>query len=373
MTRARGEGSLYRRASDGLWIGVVPYQSEGRTQRRTVSARTQKEARAKWVRLRAEISAGVLTDSTSVQQWVMYWLDNIAPRRARARTLQGYRGYVATWIVPQLGHYRLDRLGPEHIRRMVVTMERAGRSPATVRQCYAILHRALVVAVKEGRLMHNPADRMVDSPRPAKHPRTPLTLPEARAVIVYALGCDPGTSSRLLCALLQGLRQGEALGLRWEDVDLDGGTLTIRRAVQRQTGRGLVVVPVKSEASERRVPLLPATLAELVRHKEASGGRGYVWGGRMPTQPEADHRAWKAALSAAGVEPHPLHAARNTTGSLLDEAGVTPHVIAAILGHASVRVTSDHYISADEARLRAAVLDLSRLLDVSRATLPPSS
>lgn len=359
--RVRGEGSIYQRASDGLWVGVVDLGwSGGRRKRRTVSAKTLRELRPRLATLRREIDAGVVSDSATVEQWLNHWLDDIASRTVRDTTLTGYRRYVANWITPAIGKRRLADLRPEHVRAMLRAMETAGLSDATRRQAYAILRRALVIAVREQRLMTNPA-AMIDPPPVGKGTHGSLTLAETQQVLrVIRQGHPRG--SRYLAALVAGLRQGEALGLRWEDVDLDRGVLMVRRTVQRLPKRGLVVGEPKSAASVRAVPVLAALSTMLTDERQPSG---WVWPSADgdPMDPRRDWQLWRDLLDAAGVRRVPLHAARATTGSLLMAAGVPDKVTAEILGHSQVQVTQQHYLHGDDGLRAGAIASLGALVD----------
>lgn len=361
--RQRGEGGLYQRA-DGMWIGVVDlgYGPDGKRRRKPVSSKSYAVAQKKLTALKREVAqhgGNLPTANWTVEKWLNHWLDTIASERVRPRTLTGYRSYVDTWLIPHLGRRRLDQLRPEHIRALYATMRDAGKSDATRRQCHAILSRALTIAVREGKATSNPA-ALIDAPSTHVEHRKPLTLVEARQVI-DALDGDP-LASRWLCALLEGLRQGEALGLRWEDVDLDAGRVHIRRAIQRQKGKGLVVVEPKSRTSKRPIPLVPPVAYALESHRRATGGEGYVWGGEHPTDPRRDWQAWKDLLERAGVSDHALHAARNTTASLLSLARVPDKIISEILGHANVQITREAYIHGDDVQHRDAMAALGRLI-----------
>lgn len=364
--RASGDGGLYQR-KDGMWVGAVTlgYRPDGTRRRKTVSSKNKATAQRKLRELlRDQAAHGDLpTSGMTVERWMTEWLDNIAPRRVRQRTLDGYRGYVKTWIVPHLGRHRLDRLTAAHIRQLYRAMEDAGKAEATRRQCHAILRRALVVAEREGHITRNPAE-LLDPPGTHVEHRTPLTLNEARTVMAVLDG-DP-LASRWLVALLEGLRQGEALGLRWEDVDLPGRRLFVVRAIQRVKGKGLVEVPPKSRSSVRAVPLLDPVVYALTEHRAASGGTGYVWGGATPIDPRRDWQAWRDLLARAGVERRPLHAARATTASLLNAAGVPTEIIAEILGHAQVQVTQQSYIRGDDSTHRAAMDQFGEYVVVPR-------
>jgi len=353
--RVRGEGSFSQRKSDGLWVGTVDLGwAGGKRVRKSVSAKTRKAASAKFVKLKRDLEkSGGVTSSSTVEAWLNHWLDTIATERNRARTIQGYRGYINTWLIPYLGAHRLDRLSEDHVRAMLRAMRDQGKSDATRRQARAILHRALMIAEREGRVSRNVAHN-VEPPKTDTNERTPLTLLEVRAIMTTVAGTP--LESRWLAALWLGLRQGEALGLRWEDVDLDAGLMSIRQTVQRQTGLGLVVTPPKSKASRRTFPVPTFVLASLKRRRNLGLPGELVWGkADGPMDPRQDWQAWKDMLTTASVGDHPLHAARNTTATLLMGAKVDPKLIAQILGHSTVKITQDIYQHGDAVMLAGAM------------------
>lgn len=342
--RTRGEGSIYQRA-DGAWVGVVDLgRVGGKRVRKTVTAPTLKELRPKFKRLKASIESGVMSDDTTVDQWMDHWLEHEVDRKLRPTTAASYRRNVNKWIRPHLGHFRLDRLRPDHIEALYATMQDAGKADATRRQVHAILRRSLVVAERQRRIAYNPATK-VDPPPVGKGSHGKFTLPQAKAILRELDRHDDVSTSRWACALLAGLRQGEALGLRWEDVDFVRGVLVIQRSVQQVPNMGLQILPLKSEASYRAVPMVDPVRAALWEERQAEG---YVWGGERPTAPRSDWAEWKRILELAGVPNRPLHAARATTASLLMEAGVPEKIIAEILGHSQVTVTQKHYLHGDD-------------------------
>lgn len=365
--RRSGEGSIYQRASDGRWVGAVNLGwVEGKRKRVTVTAATHREALHKMRKAQQAVTAGVtVTRSATVEGWLTYWLDDIAAHKVKDATLDTYRRYIFRELVPVLGTVKLDRLTAEHVRGLHQAMRRRGCSPTTIRQAHTILQRALRVAVSDGLAVRNVA-QAVSAPTAARNPHPILTADDARKVLMMSAG--ERDLCRLVCALLLGLRQGEALGLRWEDVALVGdiGTVSVRRTVSRIRGRGLVVGTPKTERSARSVPLIPHAALAFAAWRQESGGRGFVFHGHggpdVPEGPERDHRAWKVALARAGVPAVPLHGARGSAATLLSQLGVPERVIADIVGHATVRTTLAHYLHSDEAQRRQALESLGAVL-----------
>jgi integrase len=360
VRRIRGEGSFAQRA-DGTWVGTIDLgRQDGKRIRKSVSASTKKAAQIKFVELKREIEKGLGPSSGgTVGEWLEHWLDTIASERNRARTIQGYRGYLKTWLIPNLGSIRLDKLNEDHIRALYRKMKDEGKSDATRRQAHAILRRALVVAEREGRIPRNPAARL-DAPPVSKNHRLPLSLDQAKQILANLEG-DP-LAARWVAALLLGMRQGESLGLKWEDIDFEAGTIRIERELLRITGQGLVLTPPKSDTSVRVIPMLePMTYA--LEHTERRGD--FVFYG-IAKNPREDWKAWKLLLVSSGVcavtmkvgDMPELAAARTTTATLLREAGVDATIIRDILGHSQVAITQESYQRTSTVTMKAAMLAL---------------
>ena len=358
MPRSKGDGAIFERA-DGKWVGSVDVGwVDGKRKRRSVIGKTRAEVVTRLGKLRRQIEAGVLPSSVTVEKWMAHWLDDICAVKLRPRTVYGYRGYVERWITPTIGKLQLQKLQPEQVRAVYAKMRKAGQSDASVRQVHAILRRSLVVAEREGRILRNPAAVVEVSSKRGK-PHRALSAVEATRVIEAA--SSPRLKARLVCALVLGLRQGEALGLRWSDVMLDTeqerGWLHVRESLSVVPGVGARMTDTKTDASRRTVPLPPGVVEVLAAwRREASSPWVFpARDGGMPHNPRADWATWRAALVAAGVAPAPLHGARGTAASMLLAMGVPERMIADILGHASARVTQEHYLHSDEEQRLAAL------------------
>lgn len=367
--RGSGEGAIYQRA-DGKWVAALDLglSDSGKRQRRVYYGRTHTEARTKLLTAQREHAERRLAlSSPTVQNWLDYWLTEVAEIRPKTRGT--YRSYIDKHIVPVVGTKRLDRLTQTDVRRIYARMRADGKSDATVRQVHAILARALTIAQREKKVAENICDKThMQAPKvPKGTERQPLSLDDARKVLATANGDE--FEARWYAALYLGLRQGEALGLHWTDVNLQEGTIFIRQALQRVTGKGLVLVQPKSEASIRIIPLPTVVASRLTvhwaRHVAAGGTQsGFVWTkDGKPIDASRDTKRWKQLLVRAGVPHVALHAARNTAGSLLMEARVPDTVAKEILGHSSVVVTRRHYQRGDLTQHRAAMADMQALIE----------
>lgn len=359
MTRRASSGeSSITKGADGRWHGYVSMglKEGGKRDRRHVAAAKRADVVRMVRELEDQRDAGIVLASgrgMTVEQWLDHWLTAIAVRRLRPKTYGNYECNIRRHLVRLLGHHRLDRLQPEHLEAAWAQLASEGLSPATVLLNHRILSRALTVAMQRGRVARNVAT-LVDAPTARHEEVQPLTATEARRVLEAAHEIPNG--ARWSVALALGLRQGEALGLLWDAIDLDAGTLSVRRALQRQKGKGLVLVEPKSRAGRRTIKL-PDPLRDALRtHRAHQAGQrlaaANVWedGGFVFCQPNGrpidarrDWADWKALLKAAGVRDARLHDARHTAATLLLQQGVPARVAMEILGHSQIGLTLGTY------------------------------
>lgn len=357
-TRASNNESSIHKDKDGRWHGYVSMglREKGARDRRHVSASTRREVVSKVRALEAKRDAGTAIRAgtpPTVRVWLNEYLDNVAARRVRPLTLNRYRSLARVHIIPHVGHQRIDRLQPEHVERMYTAMASAGLAPATILQTHRLLSRALKIALQRGRVGRNVCT-LVDAPSVPQTEIEPLTVADARKILTTANTRRNG--ARWAIALALGLRQGEALGLQWSDLDFEGGTLTVRRALQRQRGQGLVLVEPKSR-SGRRTIALPAPIVALLRsHQTAQAAERLHAGSEWqdldfvfaqqtgaPIDSRADRREWDQLLKDAGVRPARLHDARHTAATTLLLMGVPARVVMQILGHSQIGLTLGTY------------------------------
>jgi len=354
--RHKGDGSIFQRKSDGRWLGVVDLgYMNGRRVRRTVSAKTLRELHPKMKALKKRTEAGVTGSDQPVEQWVTYWLDHISD--ARPSTKKTYRGYVENWIAPSLGSVKLSALAAEHVRALMTHMETKDKAPATRKQVLSILSKAMEIAVREGKIERNPCDTVERPSLAGQATHGHLSLEEVAQLVPHL--ATHKNRARWLAALVLGIRQGEALGLSWEDVHLDDEHPWMWIHQAQDSTRGNAIGPVKSTASNRQIPIVPPVYAAMVELRARSSGTGLVWG---PRDNKDDWKEWQALLTAAALPSRPVHAARATAATILDEMGATPRQIADILGHSTVKVAQQHYVASDAPQLRAVLGKAGELL-----------
>lgn len=353
--RGNGEGSIYQ-LPDGRWRGSVflGYR-DGKPHRKYVTRRTRTEVASDIRRLLEAHRQGqiITTSGMTVTEWFAIYLEQVAKPKIRPRTYDRYRSDIDRHILPAIGRYRLDKLRPAHLVSLYNVKAAEGLSGASVRHLHAVIRRALNVAIKWQLIAVNPAS-LVDSPRATQHEITPLTADEAQRLIKAAKG--DRMEARWLVGLALGMRQGEALGLWWDDLDLDAGLLRVRRALQRRRGGGLVFADPKTQRSKRTIPL-PAQLADALRdhyarQEQERTAAGSLWRGSpcvfttpigTPVDPRNDFREFKKLLDRGGLPSVRLHDLRHTAASLLLAQNVPARVVMEILGHSQIGLTMNTY------------------------------
>ncbi len=216
--RANGEGSVYKQDFDGRWVAAITLPNGNR---KRFTAATQQEAlqkRKTWEEQNKGLPP-VADERLTLDKFLTEWLKTIQPT-VRASTYRGYESKLRMHVIPELGNRRLTNLSVQTLEAFFNAKARAGLSPRTVHHLRAILRAALNDAVKWNLARRNPATS-ADTPRIPEAEPQPMTPTEARAIVE----CVTGDRFGPLClvALASGLRQGELLGLRWQDIDFDAG------------------------------------------------------------------------------------------------------------------------------------------------------
>ncbi|CAM5437783.1 tyrosine-type recombinase/integrase [Streptomyces avidinii] len=377
--RANGEGTIYQR-KDGRWeaAGYV-LAADGSRKRVRVYGTTRKEAADKLTGKIADSNRGlpVATADSTVGEYLAYWLGSVAVHQLRENTHTRYGTCIRLYLIPGLGRKKLARLTTRDVRtfldRLRTTCQCCAQgldtvwkrcctigqccgkvlSPLTVTYVHSVLKSALEHAVREDELPRNVARNVkTTAPRPRRF--QPLTAAEARQLLQAAGGDRLHALYEL--ALRTGLRKGELLGLRWEDLDLDSGTANISRSLQRTRTAGLTSLPTKTRASERRIALPTECARSLRSHREQQdeekqvaraswkdSGLVFTTTAGSPLDPANVTRHFRGLLDRAGLRRIRFHDLRHSTATLLLEQGVDLVVIKELLGHAHIGVTAGVY------------------------------
>jgi integrase len=294
----------------------------------------------------------IITRDQRLDHFLTYWLTNVLPSRIRPNTARSYALTVRRHIAPRIGHLRLGELTPPELRRWLSDLAAGGASPATCRYARVVLTIALNDAIVDGLLETNAAHLVGMRGRSAGRKTfkaTYLTPEQARLLLTVAQ--DSRLSAYLAVAVAIGLRVGEALGLRWVNVDLEAGLLHVREQLQRLDGQWRLVEP-KSEESIRTI-VLPASLADRLRaHRTGQlaerlkAGAHWTESGHVFTTRTGGMlhgrnvlRDFNRLRVKADLPPMRLHDLRHSAATLLLAQGVPLAVVQQVLGHADIRMT----------------------------------
>jgi integrase len=353
--RGNGEGSIYRR-KDGRWVGqYLVYTSKG-PKYRYIYGKTRADVSKKLTKAMADRDGGLVFDAgaLTVGEYLGRWLSDSIRGTVRISTFERHEQIIRGHLTPALGRVKLKTLTPAHVRSLHREKLDSGLSPATVRKIHSTLHKALSQAVADGLIPRNAAD--VKAPRPAPEEMRPLSETEARTFLEAAREAEDRFEALYILAITTGLRRGELLGLRWDDADLERGTLRVGRALVREGGR-YVVGETKTKRGRRRVNLTPRTVAALKAHRRQqleervrnSGlydDRGLIFATNVgtPLNPEnLVKRSFKPLLAKAELPEIRFHDLRHTCATLLLGRSVHPKIVQELLGHATIAMTLDTY------------------------------
>lgn len=323
-----------------------------------------------------------ITDRQTVAQFLNQWLADVVRPAVRPKTYESYAQVARLYLVSALGKHQLAKLQPDHVQAMMNTLlttggqSRAGVSPRTVQYARAVLRKALNQALRWGKVSRNVAT-LVDPPKSVRHEMQALTPEQATAFLTAAQGDWLEALYRV--ALSLGLRQGEILGLRWEDVDLDKERLSVRKQLQRLDGTPQLV-DLKTRQSRRTIALPSALVAALrthrTRQKEArlladERWQGEIWGLVFtstigtPLDPRNLTDRYKTLLTQASLPAIRFHDLRHSCASLLIAQGVPMEIVKETLGHAQISLTINTYVHLLPETQRQAADAMDRLFGIA--------
>jgi integrase len=370
-TKRRGhhEGSIRQRA-DGTWEARVSLPNGKRP---SFYGKTRREVQDKLRAALRDVDAGVdlSAGKMTLAAYCDKWLSASVKPAVKVKTYEGYESIVRVRVVPRLGRKSLTQITPLDLQNLYSDLGAAGLSNRSIHHTHRVLHRAFAQAIRWGLLTRNPCDGATP-PTPRRHEMKVLTQDQV-AHLLDATTTHPASALYVL-AVTTGMRQGELLGLRWSDVDLDGARLTIRRSLQRQREAGLVFIEPKTSRSRRPIVLSQRAVTALRDHRKrqvqtrlAAGPRWqdqdlvFSVGDGGPLDPSYQTAIFKEALRTAGLPPIRFHDLRHTAATLLLTKGVHPKVVSEMLGHATITLTLDtysHLVPAMHGQAAAAMDDL---------------
>ncbi len=376
MARKRppGEGSIYQR-KDGLWVGAITvgYTPRGNPRRKVVYGRTRQEVARKLAELQVLHHRGLLSEPSqiTVRGWTEDWLKRKGAE-VRPRTLESYRYHLAKAIPslrdphgsgPLWTYAAPERSSPSTSGG---TWMDSGLTPHATKNIRWLLHAVFEDAVRMELIHRNPVAPVKVKGPPRKSPGRTLEPDEARRLLA-ALDAHPPLLPSPSGSCSPAGSGGEALGLKWEDVDLEEGILYVRRSWAKVGGKGVISEP-KTSSGYRAVPIPPTTLERLRAYREGVQGlseeevrASWLFPGRNPSQPvhpDAPDHLLRRLLVRLGLPQARVHDLRHTYGSLLLAQGAPVELVAERMGHANPNITLGIYRHLLEEERRGWVLDI---------------
>jgi integrase len=376
----RHRGHVRRRGN--RWAAVInlPRGEDGRRRTKWIPASSEREAHRILTKALRELDTQTFNDARGLTfgTYARRWLEEEPVTASWSPTTAvTYRAYLRLYLLPRLGAVKLDLVTPAHLRRLLADLAtrgkkggRAGLGRQTLVTVYRLVGNILAAAVRDELLARNPACAVEAPKAPPPHGQ-PLTAEMTRRLLAAAGEHGGGWFALLLTALGTGLRRGEIVALRWQEVDLDRGILAVTRAAVQIEGQVIYQAP-KSVKGTRRLALPPVVREELVRHKARQAERRLACGGAYEDHdlvfPAANGRPRSLAGFSMGftefLKAHDLphttfHSLRHTYASQLLSGGVQMYLVSALMGHSSTATTTTIYghLLGGEAEAAAAQLE----------------
>ncbi len=380
--RGNNEGSISKRP-DGRFMGQVS-MPDGR--RRTAYGKTRGEVKEKLDAMLKDAShaARMLPGRSyaTFGDFLDVWVINVAPS-VKPNTAKFYENYVRRYTSDIAG-LAPEQLRPQHIQQVYAKLLKQGLSSTTVRHLHAVLHRALDSAVRQGMYVQNLCE-LVEVPRIAQKEMLTFSAEQSRRFLEAIQG--ERFEALFILAISTGMRQGELLGLTWENIDLERGVLYVKNNLQWIDSKPLMQDP-KTAKSRRMIFIGPLARAALLAHRErqhiqrdAMTWEQQKWnllftnlkGGPMHPSTLV-HQHYEVVLKRATLPKIRFHDLRHTAATLLLEAGINPKVVSEMLGHSSVSITLSLYSHATPAMHYTASVVMDKVLrgEISPLELPAS-
>jgi integrase len=371
--KGNGEGSIMKIAP-GKWKATITVgrDEDGKIKRKVFYGKTKEEAKDKADKYRLANKSGLLLidDKITLQEWVRTWIFEYMANKLKSSSLARYEGIYRNYIKDtSLGKTKLKDLKPSHLQTYYNTLARQnGKTASTVKTLNKLLKSAMSQALFEKYIVSNPCNH-VNLPKVKPITEVEIFTLEEQAQFTDAL---EGHRHKLLflMALSTGLRIAELLGLRWADIDMESGELTVNQTLRREVkidiSKGeksegmkteIQAGTPKTESSRRSIPLLPEIITELRLHKirqneerTAAGLGKYIDNDLVfpneigePTDARNLTRSYKRVLDRAGIKYKKFHALRHTFATRLFERGVPLITVSKLLGHSDTSITADIY------------------------------
>ncbi|HAS12865.1 MAG TPA: site-specific integrase [Acidimicrobiaceae bacterium] len=381
--RGHGEGALFYEEDRDRWVALLelPPDGSGRRRRRKVTGRTKTEARRKLRQLQRRLEDGLPTGdgSMTLGDFLERWLADVLPARSQVQaksTVTNYRWAVGH-AIRGLGRRRLGELTPENVEALLRHLADQGMARNSVMRVRSVLVMALKHAQRPDIVARNVAE-LSEMPTSARDPRSGRSLTPEQARQLLDVAAHDRLVGLITVGLMLGLRPGELCGLRWEDVDLDAGVLSVNQSRKRTTdnnGREALVLGAPKTRKSRRALVLPRPVVEALRQHERRQrderqNAGERWQDLdlvfptsvgTPMSPSNLRRDLARITVAAGLGRWSPNELRHSAASLLSASGVPLEQIADVLGHTDTRMLLKHYRHPISRTIDAAAAPMERL------------
>lgn len=335
--RSKGEGSIFWSRSEGCWIAEITLPDGNKKRKRS----KDKFVVSDWLfeqRKAIREYRQPVDDRITFNQFADRFLEDVARYTMKEKTLESYESYLRLHIRPELGNLKLSSITPQHVQRIYSKKLNSGLSKKTVHHIHTYLHRVLNQAVKWELIYRNPCDS-VTPPRVDKRPPSVWTVNEAKAFLGAVTGHR--WEGIYLIALTTGARRGEILGMEWQNINWNKGTITIVKTVNEIRGRATVGDP-KTKLSRRTI-VLPSVVVDLLRSNRKSSGWIFPSEKGTPITPRNLLRHFYSVLNTLDIPHIRFHDLRHTAATILLQKDVHPKLVQELLGHSSITLTLDTY------------------------------
>lgn len=394
--RGNGEGCIMQR-KDGRWQGQVTIGRDSKTgklKRQTFYGKTQKEVQIKVTKAQNDLNSGTFVEPSKVTvgEWLNTWLMEYKQASIRATTLTDYEYLIRVHLKPNIGDIMLKELKTDHVQRLYNKLHTSGRadgksgglSAHSIRKLHNVLHEAIQQACNNNLIIRN-ATENTTLPKYHKPDMRVLTVEEQRKLLMAVQ--EDRLCAAFMLDLATGLRLGELLGLRWQDVDLKEGIIAVKRSITRvknfddsiDTKTVLIVQEPKSKSGRRYIPIPENIIKALKQHRtrqkveRLAAGEGYsdndlVFSTEIgaPIEPRNFLRKYYILVKKAGIPPVNFHSLRHSCATRLLEANEHPKIVQEILGHSNITLTLDTYSHVLPELKKAAIAKLNTLFDIEK-------
>lgn len=370
--RSNGEGSIYKR-KDGKWCATITLCNDlltGKSKRRSFYGNTRQEVSNKLIDAQSKIQNGSYVEPSdlTLESWLNYYLYEYKKTSLRPKTFENYEYVIRIHLIPRLGSELIMKLTPEIIQNFYNFLSTKGRndghgglSPKTVRNIHNLLHDALELAVKSGKITRNVSEATT---LPRKQPKQINPLSKEDEIKFLETASADRLGIAFIISLATGMRLGELLALRWSSVDILNGNIKVKQALVRvkifdddnNYKSNLIFQDPKTKAGIRNIPIPPNVHILLKAHRINQSKEKLLLGEKYqdmdlvfctivgtPIEPRNFNRKFQQLLKKSGLEKTNIHALRHTYATRLLELNEHPKVVQELLGHSTIAVTLDTY------------------------------